>query len=501
VCGTKAEIKTGGTMKQVIKHDAKPLDEELKVAYVRASSKKREQEESFHAQWDYWEKKPFISKIYGDNGISGRTQRKREDFQELMTDAKLGKFKTIYTKTVTRFGRNNIETVQAIQELRAVGVNVIFEVEELDTQNLSNELFIRIRTILAEKESDSISENVKWSYRKRFKQGINNIQRMLYGYITHSFKEWETNEEQAKVVRLIYDLYLSGYGHVKIARHLEKQGIPSYTGNAKWGSSTISEILSNEKYTGQMLLQKTIVKSAGLRGKNKGEEPKYHVENSHPAIIDQATFDKAQAVREERRAKSNVLFAAPNKYEFSGKIECGLCGKKFRRRINNKITNFSQVLWTCATSDIYGIATCRANQIGDELIKEIAVDAFNEYLDTPKVNETISNTKAEIAELVGKEKGIRDLMTRGLITYPQFMDEQKIIKAEYERLDQIIQNEQGDGLYQKTGTKQEEFTEDIAEHIEKIGMRGYKITFMFRNKQEITRRYKYEHRRYCKDND
>jgi DNA invertase Pin-like site-specific DNA recombinase len=497
----KTPNKSGGTiLKQVIKHEARNTDEELAVAYVRASSKKREQEESYHAQWDYWEKKPFISKIYGDNGISGRNQRKRDDFLQLMTDAKLGKFKTIYTKTVTRFGRNNIETVQAIQELRAVGVNVVFEVEGLDTQNLSNELFIRIRTILAEQESESISENVKWSYRKRFKQGIHNTQRMLYGYITHTDKEWEINEAQAKVVRLIYDLYLGGLGHIKILHHLKEKGIPSYMGNDAWSTTSIREILQNEKYTGNLLLQKTFARD-GLSIKNKGDEPQYFVENNHPAIIDQATFENAQALRLERQKKSNARFTTPKEYEFTGKIECGLCGKKFKRRTNTKIKNFSQITWICGTSDIYGVSACRANQIGDELIKEIAVDAFNEYLDTPKVNDKITETKDAIAELVGKEKGIRDFMTRGLITYPQFMDEQKIIKAEYERLDQIIQSEQGDGLYQKTGTKQEEFTDEIADHIEKIVMRGYKITFVFRNKQEITRRYKYEHRRYVADND
>ena len=174
MCGTKdAKYESGvPSMKEVITREARKADGELAIALVRTSSKSRDQEESFHAQWDYWEQKPFISKIYGDNGKTGRNQRNRGEFEQMMIDAKLGKFKTIYTKSVTRFGRNNVETVQAIQDLRAVGVNVIFETEGLDTKNLSNELFIKIRTILAEKESESIGENVRWAQTKRFKEGV-----------------------------------------------------------------------------------------------------------------------------------------------------------------------------------------------------------------------------------------------------------------------------------------------------------------------------------------
>ena len=150
-------------MRQVIQHDAtKPSTKIPSVALVRVSSKKFEQTESYNAQCDYWERKlgidPFVDfkGIYGDEGISGRTQRKRPAFQQMMIDARLGKFKTIYTKSLSRFGRNNCETVSAILVLLDVGINVVFENENLDTKNLNSQMFIKIRSILAEKESDTM---------------------------------------------------------------------------------------------------------------------------------------------------------------------------------------------------------------------------------------------------------------------------------------------------------------------------------------------------------
>ena len=494
-------------MPKVIKHELVQRGKRPVSAYVRVSTDKDEQEESYHCQKDYWSKKLGSDEnleliaVYGDEGISGRSQKKRPQFQEMITDALLGKFKTIYTKSLARFGRNATETIEAIQALRDVGVNIIFESNKLDTKHLSNELFVKIRAILAESESDNISANVKWSYTKRFKQGILNTLQFCYGYNIISDTDWRINEKEAGVVKMIYDLYLNGNGAVKIVHYLKEQGIPSPKGNKVWSVTTIKSMLENEKYTGNMLLQKTYTKGV-KQMRNNGEVKQYFVENTHPAIISGTTFEMVRHEREKRREKIGEHIATPKEYEFSRKISCGLCGKGFKRRTNNKIKNFSKIGWICGTANIHGIKECGANQIQDDLLKEIVVDAFNEYLDTPKKTAKIEKANADIAELIGKEKGFRELMKKGLITYAQFSDEQIIIKAEYDRLEAIITEEQGDGLYKKEGTKRTEYSEDIVDgHIENITLKGYAITFTFKNQQQIKKRYKYEHRRYCKDYD
>jgi hypothetical protein len=360
-------------------------------------------------------------------------------------------------------------------------------------------MFIKIRSILAENESKNISENVKWSYRRRFMQGILNTINGCFGYFIDDDYNWTINEQEAVVVRKIYDLYLHDHGIVKIIKWLRANNILTPTGKQMWSKTTVTQILTNEKYIGDYLLQKTS-KQNGVAVR-KHHEKQYYVENCHEPIISRETFAKVQELMAERG--KHVPTGKPRlEYEFSGKIKCELCGKSFKRRINKKIRNFSNITWICQTFDTHGVDGCRANQIGDELLKEIAVDAYNEYLDTHKINESVSKAKAEITELAGKEQWFRDLMTKGMITYPQFATEMKTIKVGYSRLGEIIQAEQGDGLYKKQGVKLDKFAPVIAdEHIEQIRMRGYKITFVFRNKQEVTRRYKYEHRRYCKDDD
>ena len=493
-------------MRQLIVHSAtKAVGKNPVSAYVRVSGDKDPQLGSYHAQKDYYEKKftddsdEELVAVYGDEGKSGRTQRKRPDFKQMMIDAKLGKFKTIYTKSVSRFGRNSEETMQALIELRDYGVNVIFENEGLDTKNMGQELLVKMKAIFAEQESNANSQSVKQSYRRQFEKGVLNSQRSLYGYdVTKN--PWEVNEEQADVVRAIFDLYFDGWGRLKIAKHLMEHGIVSYTGKVQWSTTTIGRMLRNEKYIGNMRLQKTYTKGT-KQLINNGELPQYLVENTHPAIVDRETFDRVQEMCKERREKMEYI-SAPNEYELSGKVECGLCGKPFRRRINSKIKNFSQIGWICQTFNNCGLAVCRANQISDDLLKEIIVDVFNEYLDTEHETPAVSDAKKEIAELVSKENVLQDLLNKSLITYPQYNEQVQGLRDEYDRLDKVVESEQGNGLYRKQGKKQTKYIESLVlDHIDKIALRGYAITFTFKNGQQIKARYKYEHRRYVKDND
>jgi len=495
-------------LKTVITHEVEEIVGKIPIAiYLRVSSEKDEQRESYHAQKGHYEAEfsdsptHEIVAIYGDEGISGRTQRKRDEFNLMMIDARLGKFKTIYTKSLARFGRNNEETITALTKLKDWGVNVVFTTDGLDTKNLSQELLIKIKSILAEEESNTISVSVKDSYKRRFKQGICNTIQQCYGYHIDDEYNLTINEAEAVNVRLIFQLYLEGLGIVKIVHYLRDNGITSPTGKAIWSKTTIDNILKNEKYIGDLLLQKSYTKGTKTFV-NKGEVKQYYVEGSHEPIIACETFERAQAERERRRAMLKENVTTTVRYELSGRISCGLCGKGFKRRVNHKVKNFSKVGWICNTANLHGVKSCRANQISDDLLKEILLDCFDEYLATQHITPQVETAKAQIAELVGREKNLRDLLDKGVITYIQFSEEHNALKAEYDRLDSIIESEQGSGLYKKQGQPRTEYTEDIVDdHIEKITIKGYAISVTFNNKQIIKARYKYEHRRYCKDND
>ena len=183
----------------------------------------------------------------------------------------------------------------------------------------------------------------------------------------------------------------------------------------------------------------------------------------------------------------------------TSKIQCGHCGKKYHRRVNTKIRNFDQAGWMCATANNRGFTACPSNLINESLLKSITVDAFNHYLATPKKTKDTDTIQQEIGKLTTEENRIRQLWQDGKISYTTFTNAQKELKDKYKECDERIAREQGFELYEKEGKVANEYTPDIVEmHIDKIVMIGYKIRFIFKNKQEIVKEWKYEHRRYCK---
>lgn len=477
----------------------------LKVcAYARVSSKKLEQEESFYCQKDYWENKlannpkyEFVG-IFGDEGVSGRSRKKRPQFEAMITQAKLGKIDLIFTKSMTRFARNLLETLEIVQELRDIGVGVVFENDDINTLTLTNALIFNIKAIISENDSKTISDNVRWSARKRYSQGsVEQNSRILgYDYID---KQLVVNEEQAKIVRLIFQLYIDGVGTTAIANKLTELGYITSTGKTTWARSTISGILCNEKYVGDALLQKSY-KINNLKKKNRGEVKQYYVENSHEPIISNEVFAKVQEMRKQK-TENLKIDKFTNKYELSGKIFCGNCGSKFTRRINHKVVNFTNnVRWSCYTQNQRGIHACESHMISDELLKEIIVDAYNEYLKTPKQNELTYELEERLNELTKKDFKLRDYLKQGLINPLKFNREIEKVKHEYDIIDKQLMDSQSHMLYKKFGKPIEEYDPSIVDnHIEKIIMKDWTITFVFNNKQEITKEFKYEHRKHCKN--
>lgn len=304
------------------------------AAYARVSSNSEDQKHSFAAQNAYFSK--FITDnpdweladIYADQGITGTSIDKREDFQRMMEDCRGGKIDRILVKSSSRFARNTKESLEAVRELAALGVSVYFEEQNIDTAQVSGEVLIAMFAALAQRESEAISERMRWSYQVRMQSGKFIPSSTAYGYRLNG-NQTEIVPEEAEIIRKIFADYLAGKGIQSIADDLNRLNIPlrSTSKTQHWRCSTIEYILSNERYIGDSLWQKTYQIQTLPRKpkKNKGEKIQYFLEQTHPAIIDRETFQKAQRLRASRVISKNSS-ADPIRQ----KLVCGVCGSPYR---------------------------------------------------------------------------------------------------------------------------------------------------------------------------
>ena len=335
---------------RVIKIEAaeKPENARLRVAaYTRVSSDSDDQLNSFAAQNRYYA--ALISgkaewrmvDIYADEGITGTSAAKREDFQRMMADCRRGLIDQILVKSISRFARNTKDCLEAVRELKEMGVNVRFEREGIDTANVSSELITAIYAAFAQKESESISGNMRWSYQRRMEAGTFLPSSMAYGYKLVG-RKIEIDADAALVVCRIFQWYLNGVNRIAIAKMLNEEGISSGQ-RKKWHSASVRYILTNEKYTGDSLWQKTYTSDTlpTTRHKNKGEHEQYYAVGTHPPIIPREIFDQAQNLLQKRETdyrKRNC----PGSHPLTGKIVCGCCGSTFRRKEYR-----GEIRWAC----------------------------------------------------------------------------------------------------------------------------------------------------------
>ena len=280
------------------------------AAYARVSTDSEEQLTSYEAQVAYYTKYiqrredwDFVA-VYTDEGISATNTKHRNGFNQMVQDALDGKIDLIITKSVSRFARNTVDSLVTVRELKANNVEVYFEKENIYTFDGKGELLITIMSSLAQEESRSISENVTWGHRRRFADG-----KMIMPF--SSFLGYERGEDgqprivesEAKVVRLIYKMFLEGKTPTYIAKYLTGENIPTPRGSQKWPVATVESILKNEKYKGSALLQKTFTVAFLSKKKkvNEGEIPQYYVEDSHPAIVSKEVYDLVQLEFEKRK--------------------------------------------------------------------------------------------------------------------------------------------------------------------------------------------------------
>ena len=353
--------------------------------YARVSTLLDEQQTSYEAQVEYytqhiksnpdWE---FVA-VYADEGISATSTKKRDGFNKMIADALAGKIDLIITKSVSRFARNTVDTLTTVRKLKEKGVEVYFEKENIHTMDSKGELLITIMSSLAQDESRNISENTTWGKRKQIADGkISLPYAHFLGYEKGEDGLPKIVEAEARIVRLIYSLYLQGKTHNIIARYLTEQGIPTPASKRKWSISTVMSILQNEKYKGDAMLQKhfTVDYLTKKVKRNEGEIQQFYVENSHPPIIEPETFDLVQAEIKRRRSKGKMHTGL---HMFSGKLFCGGCGGFYGSKVWHSATKYKRTVWQC--NEKYkskGKCACQTPHLYEADIQQVFIRAINQ---------------------------------------------------------------------------------------------------------------------------
>ena len=382
------------------KYTAAPIGARKKrkvAAYARVSTDHEEQQSSYEAQVDYytnyiksrddWE---FVS-VYADEGITGCNTKKRDGFNRMVEDALNGRIDLIITKSVSRFARNTVDSLTTIRKLKEHGTECYFEKENIWTFDGKGELLLTIMSSLAQEESRSISENCTWGQRKRFADGKVTVPfKRFLGYDRGEDGNLVVNEEQAKIVRRIYGMFLQGDSPYAIAKKLMSEGIPSPGGKEKWGTTVIKSILTNEKYKGDALLQKvyTIDFLSKKKKVNEGEVPQYYVENNHEAIITPEVFDMVQrqmAIRHPGKDRVSSVSI------FSSKIKCGDCESWYGSKVWHSNNKYRRTIWQC-NHKFDGGEKCSTPHLDEGTIQRLFIKAVN-ILFTEK-DEIIANFQA-----------------------------------------------------------------------------------------------------------
>ncbi len=348
----------------------KPRDIKLRVAaYTRVSSASDDQLNSFAAQNRYYttlisgKENWKLVDIYADEGITGTSAEKREDFQRLLADCRRGLIDRVLVKSISRFARNTKECLEALRELKLLGISVYFEKENIDTATISGEMMTTLLASFAQTESESISGNMRWSYQRRMQSGEFITCKAPFGYRLRN-GTLEIEESEAEIIRLIFERYLSGQSTADIASEITSLGVPTRDGTPYWQHTTICYILQNEKYAGDSLLQKYYATDTLpiQKKRNQGCKDQYYISESHQPIIERSVFNKAQALY---RAKGSEIVNHPrNKNDFTLTIVCGNCGTYFRRKRCRDIS-----YWVCRKHN-YNKNDCFIEQIQEEKIKE-----------------------------------------------------------------------------------------------------------------------------------
>lgn len=359
------------------------------AAYCRVSTTLEEQQGSYALQKQYYEN--FINSradwelvgIYGDEGKSGTSLKGRTGFLNMMDDVRAGKIDCIITKATSRFGRNNAEFIRILDELEHYGVEVSFESEGIMTSGQQNRTMLQVMGATNEHYSNTLSNNVRWSKERNMREGkVTFCYKTFLGYEKGEDGNPQIVPEEAELVRLIFELFIAGQSYASVARELNARGYTTKTGK-EWKKAAVRRVLSNEKYTGDALLQKTYKKSYLDKSCtiNNGEKSQYLVRNNHPAIIDRDTFAKVKELM-GKREKNKTYGTA--KSPFNGKIICSECGAYFSHKTWNSRGNIQYAMWTCGNKyteeTTYSDKKCKTPNLRQEWLEQGYLYTINQIL-------------------------------------------------------------------------------------------------------------------------
>ena len=406
--------------KQTVHHTDK-----LRVAaYIRVSTDSDDQENSFEVQKAYFEEtlsknNQWISAgVFADYGLSGTQKKSRDGLNRLIRRCIEGKIDRILCKSISRLARNTADFIKTLDTLHDCGVSIYFEKENIDTTDAVSSFVITALAALAQEESLSISENVKWGNEKRFPAGeVPN--HLMYGYryckgadeytVTESgyrFRQIEIVPEEAEVVKRIFTEIARGKKYVDVARGLNADRIPPPDHYRRretdkgWCGRDIGNIIRSERYVGDVLIQKTITIDPLNHKtiKNDGEAPQYLIHNHHPAIIDRGLYNVVQAVRDRNRHSrgSDKIGKKRRKLGLTGLLKCPYCGRNYNSNRANRV-----LVWFCPDAEIYkGIKRCKGEKIEEErvimLIKRAFFLRFGKYNFIKLLTETLQNIQSEM---------------------------------------------------------------------------------------------------------
>ena len=451
------------------------------AAYCRVSTDSDDQINSFTAQnnhytemitaHDRWE----LVDIYADEGITGTSTKKRENFNRMIRKCRQKKIDLILTKSISRFARNTVDSLKYIRALKELGIGIIFEKENINTLEMDTELIITFMSAFAQSESESISANVKWGKRHAMKEGKASINfNKIFGYYLDNKGDPKVDQDKAVIIRGIYDYYIQGASLRMIKQDLEARGVPNPAGGENWGVEQIRNILSNEKYCGDVLLQKTFTQDCISKKvvKNTGQLPMYLIQNNHPAIVSRGVYQAVQAEKARRSASASPSTKTSStgrtcyasKYALSERLVCGECGTLYRR-CTWKRNGKTKIVWRCVSRLDYGTKYCHDSPTMEEgalqqaimtainsvmspkgkLIQQIADAMVEETVKPPdsvmtlgEINRSLEKLEAEFDALLHQS----DSAEKNADRFKKIANEMASLKKQREKLSAQLRNNQ-----------------------------------------------------------
>ena len=441
------------------------IDRKRVAAYCRVRTDSEDQLHSYRSQVDYYtnmitnEKDWMMAGVYADEGITGTQVTKREQFQKMIKDCMNGQIDMVITKSISRFARNTLDTLKYVRQLKEKNIAVYFEDEKINTLSMDGELLLVVLSSVAQQEVENISANTKKGIAMKMSRGemVGFARALGYNYDPET-KTISINEEEAKIVRFIFDEYVKGNGARVIAHKLEDMGALTAYGCKHWQETTIIGIIRNEKYMGDLVQGKTFTVDpiSHRRLENQGEVNKYVVKDHHEAIVSEEVWNKAQAILEKRSPSHSNPLADPEhrtkfsrKYTFSCMMQCGFCESTLTRRTRNHQTKYKQVVWHCVAATKGGKKKCpQCKAIPESVVEDAFVESFNlitdqhkevleefwkrieETLHSKEVDLTVQKIRNDLALLEKKKKRLLDMRLESKIDMNTYLAKDDELKKD-----------------------------------------------------------------------